>query len=259
MNVRSLLAYAGVIALVASPSLAFDIATPANVQGGDPQVIGGVPAIAADWPATLIFRSGTGGCTATVVGDGVALTAAHCMPDGDSGRLMVNGRSVNVTCNHHPEYALNPTADYALCDADGNIVRNNVAFERVATSIAYPQVGDDVTLLGYGCRMEGGVDQAFGVLFTGLSQVVLKPGANSLDTVTEGGAAVCFGDSGGAAFVVNGDYREIIALNRAGNIATRSYLASTYVSLFIDWAVDWSRQHQKLICGIHLDARNCRI
>jgi hypothetical protein len=89
----------------------------------EPQIIGPgtKQSDPAAWPATFVFRNkSNGACTATVIGEQVVLTAAHCISDGDVGSLKPDPQTtVKLTCNQHPNYIKgDKSADFALCRGD---------------------------------------------------------------------------------------------------------------------------------------------
>ena len=238
----------------------FEFASPQS-PGPDPEVINGAevtdPSI---WPATFIFRSGAGGCTSTAVGQRVILTAAHCIADGATGTVQLGGAAISVRCDHHPEYGVgNSTTDFALCLT--GTVMDGILFEVVGSSIAHPRIGDPVILLGYGCVKEGGHDASFGVLHTGAADVVRLPDGSDIDIISRGGAALCFGDSGGATYInlnQSGSRRNIIGVNSRGDISQYSFISATATRSFIDWALEWSGTNSVNICGLHFSAKGCR-
>jgi len=257
--IRTLFILTG-LGLAPVPAAAFEFVAPIP-PGADVEVINGAePTDPGTWPATFIFRSGTGGCTSTVIGSRVVLTAAHCVPNGATGTIKVGTESVPVRCDHHPTYGGgNRTTDFALCLTQTEIA--GLLFEVVSSSIAYPRVNDSVVLLGYGCTQQGGHDAGFSVLFFGDANVVRTPNGTDIDTITKGGAALCYGDSGGAAYfnlVPNGARRAIIGVNSRGDISEYSFLSSTATPQFVNWAFDWSAQNGVMICGMHTGARGCR-
>lgn len=234
------------------------------------QIIGGSRSDAAEWPATLVFRGvGATPCTSTIVGDRVILTAAHCVADGARGIVELRGRSIAVACNQHPDYRTVSVEipgwetmaipDFSLCAADSSL--NGVPFERVNRDESLPTLDSTVRLLGFGCNAVGGSDGGFGALYEGDAFVSARPSGQSYFTRTRGGAAVCFGDSGGGAyhrFGAAGGSRTIVGVNSRGNQATLSWLATTGLGGFVSWAESWAAQRQVKICGIHNEATGCR-
>jgi hypothetical protein len=223
--------------------------------GVQPKVIGASPANPGSWPSTLTFRTPDGGCTATAVGERVVLTAAHCVSDGQVGVLP---GAITVTCAHHPEYPERISADFALCLADKPLPFG--PYERVDTDPARVAVGATATLLGYGCIREGGIDRSFGTLYQGTAPIA-SVHVDDFYTVTRGGAAVCFGDSGGAAYLPPGSAggtRTLFAVNSRGDISRWSWLSTTSHTRFVGWARTWSAGHAAAICGLDPGAANCR-
>lgn len=245
--------------LVASAS-AFDFIRPEALEGGSGQVIGGAQvADPTRWPATFIFTSDTGSCTATAVGERVVLTAAHCVGNQEAGTVLAGSTPVNLQCFHHPGYPANATTDFALCLTE--TAMTDIAFEVVSSAIAYPRIGHEVVLVGFGCTSSGGHDGGFGTLFEGKTKVIRRPNGPDIDTVTRGGAAVCFGDSGGASYynlTPSGNSRALIAVNSRGDINTFSFLSTLATPEFVDWAIDWSTQRNVSICGLDVTAAGCR-
>jgi hypothetical protein len=227
-------------------------------------VIGGQQADPSDWPATLIFSNR---CTSTLVGERVVLTAAHCVPDGATGVVDLSTDRFAITCHHHPDYVEDTpdddprrwekvSPDFALCLMAESLP--GVEAEWVNLDTAVPAIDTRVVLLGFGCNAEGGVDGGFGTLFEGIATVQGLPSGDRYYTKTRGGAAVCFGDSGGAAYLPSRP-RKVFAVNSRGDISKVSYLSTTSVPGFFSWAATWANSHGVRICGIHPDAAGCRL
>lgn len=223
----------------------------------EPALIGGKPAESAQWQASVYARSGNASCSATLVGDRVLFMAAHCMADGGKVTFSAHANQYSATCAHHPEYRTNQTADWALCLVDRPVT--GVEFENLG--VTYPlQLNQDLLLSGYGCVKKGGGGGNDGIFRIGIAQIRGLPGGKSYDIVTRGGAALCFGDSGGSAYSLSEDgRRRIVGVNSRGDISTMSYLPSVAQKTFSDWAIQWSASSNNVkLCGLHSDALSCR-
>ena len=70
-----------------------------------------------------------------------------------------------------------------------------------------------------------------------------------------GDVALCFGDSGGPAFYVNGDQRFQISVNSRGNIQDTSFLSKTLANdVFSQSLAKWAAGKNVKVCGLH---ENC--
>lgn len=222
-----------------------------------PTLIGGKPADPALWPASLYVKAGDASCSATLVGERTVFIAAHCMDNGGKITFNAHANRYSATCSHHPEYRGNDTADWALCLTDRPVI--GVPFENLGIKRSVT-LGQQLTLSGYGCIRSGGGGGNDGIFRVGQAKVTGLVSGKNYDIVTEGGAALCFGDSGGAAYVVdeNGD-RAVIAVNSRGDIHTMSYLPAVFSPSFVSWAKTWStNSYATRICGLHADAVGCR-
>jgi len=232
---------------------AANLATP----GVDIQVINGAVADPKQWPATFVFRTDEGGCTATAIGSQVLLTAAHCVGNGQKGTIVAGTTTASVVCTHHSDYPARISADFALCHVDGALKKPDLGFETLSMDAAIPAKSDTVVLLGYGCRAKEGTDRQFGMLFQGDATVNQRPSAEDWYVHTTG-AAVCYGDSGGGAFTKSGVGRRVFGVNSRGDIDKNSWLSSTAVTSFRDWASNWAKVNKVEICGLGANAATCR-
>ncbi len=222
-----------------------------------PMLIGGKPADAADWPASVYARAGSSACSATLVGDRVVFMAAHCMSDGGVVSFTAGANAYKARCAHHPEYRGNDTADWALCLIDRPVT--GVPFEAIGPGAAL-KVKETLLLSGYGCVKPGGGGGNDGIFRIGAASITSLPSSKNYDIVTKGGAALCFGDSGGAAYKLLAEgKRVIVGVNSRGNISTTSYLPSIAAPTFLSWAESWAKASASArICGLHSDAQGCR-
>lgn len=252
-----------VIFLALMPAMAQDVdmrtASPVTGASVTGQVLGGEKAAASHWPATFVFRTPSGsGCTSTLVGSRVVLTAAHCIANGGSAFLHAPGNVVGMTCNHHPAYATDISADYALCLLDAPFPKPTLGYEYIDIGTAL-EVDSTLWLLGYGCTTNQG-DLDFGNLYQGLTTV--KDTSYNSFALTEGGAAVCYGDSGGAAYRVASNamiskQRQIVGIASRGDIDTVSLLSATGLTVFSDWAKQWAQNRSVNICGVRGSTADC--
>jgi hypothetical protein len=262
-------------------------------NGVRPEILNGRPAVRAEWPVTLQFTSAGGACTSTLIGDRAILTAAHCIDNNAKARILYNNAHVTVTCAHHPGYRgkaclaakipadiVGCTADVALCvpdkDDKGKEVRfsirtltgDRLKFESINKNSDAVKIGSSLTLLGFGCLQKGGPISE--ILHTGDAAVesVAEAGvskANPSNVMKEyitalGGAAVCQGDSGGAAYSTSNMLaRAVIGVNSRGNISSRSYLTSVSDEHIRTWFTNWSKDNNAKICGLHDDALGCKL
>jgi len=222
-----------------------------------PMLIGGKPVDGADWPASLYAKSPGGACSSTLIGDRVLFMAAHCMANGATVTFSAYANSYKARCTHHPEYIFNETADWALCLVDRPVT--GIPFESLGTDLEL-LINAELLLSGYGCVHPGGGGGNDGIFRVGNAVIKGLPGNNSYDIVTKGGAALCFGDSGGAAYMFDSNaQRRIVAVNSRGDIETTSYLPSIKSDSFLRWAKGWSQGSNNVrICGLHEDAQGCR-
>jgi trypsin len=245
------------------------------------RVIGGTPALAKDWPATLRFQTLIANrlinCTSTVVGDRALVTAAHCIDqDGARGSALLNGSAINVTCSQHPKFkgasvclqAKTPeelsgcAPDVALCKSDKAMPAMIGQHESVNISEAPIVPKAKIVLLGYGCTAaNGSISTLLQVGKADISYVGKIGAANPLAeyTMVGGGSVICSGDSGGAAFnEADPAARKVIGIAARGNLSTTSYLVNTSDPMIVEFMQEWRSAAQVEICGIDSGADHCR-
>jgi hypothetical protein len=236
---------------------------PPGVPGGDGELtlIKGTPATDEDLflhPVVKIV-TGNAGCTATVVGKRALITASHCISTGATSRFTVSygphkGQTFTAKVTRSPYYKPGPAAyDHALgyLDRDFPGVPASVHFDRL-------EVGQEVTLSGYGCTQPGGAGGSDGRLRFGSN---LVRGRNAYDSIvgstTNPQAALCFGDSGGPLFIEIGGKWYLVGVNSKGNISTVSYIARMDIDESKKFLTDWSFKYDAKICGLNAPAEEC--
>lgn len=258
--------------------------------GASPKILGGAPATRADWPATLIFTTDSGDyCTATVIGEQILVTAAHCVISDSIGQVTWNNDHIKVNCTPDQDYVDSPrfpgdlpchlrlypyefaacTADVALCviakTSDIKKFAPSVGhYERIKRAAPAALAGQKITLLGYGCVNPS--IKLNGVLSFGSAKInhMSSPDASadhdptlSRFILTEG-AGVCNGDSGGAGYSsADKNTREIVGINSRGNLTKGSDLVNAVDARIVSFFQQFRTKNTTVICGLDDLAKNC--
>lgn len=236
---------------------------PNQTRESAPALIGAIKSSSSAWPASLVFRYRksafqVGRCSATVIGPKTILTAAHCMKNGAEATIQLTaGSTRRVKCTHHPEYINDLSQDFALCLTNQRL--SGFRFETINVDASAPALNEKVLLQGFGCRNQQGTDKSFGELFEGESTVMSIGASNQNYIRTNGGAAVCFGDSGGGSFITRNNNAVLFAVNSRGDISDNSYLSTTANPVFLAFLDQWVTDNNAgPICGRGADAQLCR-
>ena len=240
-----------------------ELSAPGNVEL---ELRGGREGDPKQWPATFWKRfNATASCTGSIVGPQVALLAAHCI--ADKGVLSFNSGGVpyKADCFQHPQYQAVPrnmSADYTLCKIRTPVA--GVRFERLNKDPARLAVGGTLLLTGFGCTTDsgtGGQDDIFRIGDATIQSLPSGPTDNYI--ITKGPVALCFGDSGGPAFLVAGSgSRVLVSVNSRvgqadGRLSETSFLSSVSSPQAMDFIATWPGKDLK-ICGVHAEATGCR-
>lgn len=239
---------------------AFHELRPVQVVDGDvirPVLINGAPVPDGARPNVVRIQTGNAGCTAAVVGPRVISTAAHCGGNGATSKFKVNGVEYTAKLTRHPKY---PSTDVDL--ALGLIEKevSGIVYGQIPKGTNLIKVGDAVRLIGFGCTQPGGTGGNDGVLREGTSKVTGFTGNDAVTGGVSGGAALCYGDSGGPAeyeLTIGNQLMKFFAtVNSKGNIRDTSYLSRWDTNDGQSFVTSWAQANGVDVCGITKECGN---
>lgn len=212
-----------------------------------------------EWPATFAHTATR--CTANQVGPRAVITAAHCVRFREVKLETTAGDAVALTCQIPKDFLrdpdANPTLDVAVCILAAPVER--VRYETLSLEPETIASESEVTLTGAGCTDEK-PDQ-FGTLRFGSSTINLRPTGTSGLLRTQGGAALCVGDSGGPTFVTKGAVTDRVqvgvgytAETSGGDMTDQSRVAA----LSFSPVANFIRGVAIPICGVNWQSTKCR-
>ena len=235
------------------------IAVLGNVKAFESKLINGTIVDKAAYPAIVRLResgSEKHRCTATIVGKRAIITAAHCADEGEELEFDVNGTTYQAVA--HPSELFKPDDELNPSDHDIAILiaTTDIAGVRPYSIQGKAYINSQIQIFGYGCYaysfdpINGGASFD-GNLRTGYSTVTNFEG---YDMVSKYGAALCFGDSGGPAFV-NSLYGGliIVGINSKGDIATINYNTRTDSETSQNYFQKIINEYNVDICGININ------
>ena len=216
----------------------------------DPLLIGGRPAKPGEFPEAVYINFGGGRCTGSIIGPRVLLSAAHCARNGSSGTFQIGQSLYKVSeCRHHPSYP-GSDVDLMLCVVNREV---DTSFASLPPEGFGLSRGDKITIVGYGCIRPGGGGGNDGVLRVGDAKVT---GFSGQDIVSKG-SGLCFGDSGGPAYVPMSDaFAQAhiqVSVNSKGNIRDTNYTARTYNDTARSFIAKFAKDKGLDICGVTTD------
>lgn len=188
----------------------------------DPYITGGT--VDTGHPAVGALRSGSSGCTATLIGRKTVLTAAHCV-NSTTLYFTVGGTQYSGSGRRHPSYSSGAN-DVALV----TLTREVTNVPPAVLNTDPVTVGQKIILVGFGLTGEG--QGSFGTK---------RVGENTIDQVSStkflfgGNANVCNGDSGGPSFVLVGGIERVAGVHSQ----KRNYCGYGGIDMRVDAYVSW--------------------
>lgn len=205
-----------------------------------PAIVGGE--IIDRWmtrPTVAVLRDGRGACSGVAISADVVLTAAHCVPSGQTIRVgtpRIPWTTVDETIRHPDFIADKPrVADLALLKLSRPVLSETARLTARPVSAGKP-----LSVVGYGIADDGKQDMRLRMV-----ALTLKAQASGLlqlarsDAASGGNpGAACGGDSGGPVFSLGYDVPLLVGIVHGGDKGCRGSTYVTPLSRYHHWIID---------------------
>jgi hypothetical protein len=235
--------------------------------GAQPSLRGARLANPKDWPASFYSIHPGGSCTSTLVGPRAVITAAHCAPNGATIAITLAQRTYRGTCTQSPPYSTGSgeSADWSVCLMEADVSMG--PYETINKDSTRIALGTSLLLTGFGCTQDNGTGGNDGNYRVGEASVSGLPAGTSNYITTSGEVALCFGDSGGGAFLFldPGKTRRVqVSVNSrvntlaSGALGPQSSLASLSTESAQTFIKGWAKNNGAGVCGVTPGLGHCR-
>lgn len=222
----------------------------------DYMIINGEELVLKDWGFAVKLKSGESPeCSGVVVGPKAILTTAHCGAQGAA--VTITLADAGTITGKLERSSLYPVKDHdvAIIVLDSAVDKAKVGVYAMVSGTA--TVGNEIYLMGYGCTEAGGGTGSDGKLRGGKSAIKSFSGFDMISS-TPGGAAVCFGDSGGPVLLSKDNKApKVLGLNSKGNIRDTNYSVRMDIPETQDFLKGVAQKAGIEICGINGSAATC--
>jgi hypothetical protein len=207
-------------------------------------VVNGKPASPGEYAEVALLTLGSAKCSGTLIGPRVVVTAAQCFRQGETVTVTLGGKTYSGRVTNNPVF---PATDHNVALV---MLNAEVTGVKPATVGGEAQTGLGITMAGFGCTEPGGQGPD-GRLHFGDNVIT---GFRVLEFIAQqpGGAAMCYQDLGGPAFVRDAEQRRrLLGIASRGNLRDRTQFARldiaearTFFTLFL------SQNPAAKICGV---------
>jgi hypothetical protein len=231
--------------------------TPGYDTGPETWLIRGFPVVPGSFRGVVsldIAGDANPVCTATLVGQQVLLTAAHCAAGGDFVTFHIGTKTFRAKMTPSPLYDArgDSTAppDPQSLDLALGLVESPVDSADPIPVGGTPVKGMDLILMGYGCTSPTGKTTNDGILREGSSELAQVQDVE-LVSYFPTGATLCYGDSGGPSFVRGQDGEtDLLGIHSRGNMKDTNIDIRTDIAPAQAFFRQFAHDKGVSICGV---------
>ena len=225
----------GLCVLLASCGSGLDLVDGDELSSRPSPIVNGSPD--PGHPAVGLLKAssgyGTGICTATLIGTKTVLTAAHCVQGKSAATFTVGGKIYQaVKISVHPSYSYSVINAYDLAVVILGQPVSGVTPHALSKST--PQVGETITIVGFGITKTGWSNSGTKRVTTNTISSV-KSQYFRFSGASGGKGNVCSGDSGGPSFRVEGGVEVLMGVHSTASQPCGYAGNDMRVDAFHDW------------------------